>query len=388
MLMRPTHSDDCEVLTMKRSLIHLLALLMLLLPVAAFAQTAQEPTIATVNGEPLPDSDYTAFVSTYAATMQTYGADLTDPATIAYIEDLALTTAIENMLVEQDMRAQDCYSFDEETETWLIEQGNAAYDAAFEDVRAMMRESLELEDETEITTAAQAYADELGVTRESYIDFYREQYATMNYYDWLTRDVPVTQEEVQAEYEARVASSQALYENDIAAFEMAVSRGGEVWFTPEGYRNVQQILLPAEGETDEEKLASVKTQLDEIQNRLSAGESFEALMKAYSTDATLAQGNALPAGYQVHRDSIVWEEAFVSAAFGEDMQKPGDVSAPFASTLGVHVLCYLSDVPSGSVSLTQEISDLLSYSIYESRCQKLLSARIDELSEAAEVIIH
>lgn len=368
-------------------LLSVMLVLALLLP-AACAETADDPVIALVNGEALHASKYAVYENSYMQTFLTYGADMTDAAVVAYVQDLALTTAIEDMLVEQDMRAQGSYAFDEETERWLIEEGNAAYEAALEDVRAMMRESLQLTDEEEITKAALAYAQELDVTEETYADFFRTQYATMNYYDWLSRDLPVTDEEIDAAYESNVAASKAQYENDIAAFETALSTGKEIWYTPEGYRSVLQILLPAQGENDQEKLESVKATTDTIYARLEAGETFESLIAEYGTDQAFENEAFYSTGYQVHAQSVVWETAFISGAFSEEMQAPGDVSQPFASTLGVHILYYLGDVPAGPVHMTQEIRDALGYSIYSSRVQKLLAERIDELAQAADVVMY
>lgn len=350
------------------------------------AEEAQEATVALVNGEPLLESDYVAVENAYFSDYTDAGYDLSDEALMAYVQDLALTSAIERMLVEQDMIAQDCYAFSEETQAWLVEQGTAAYEAALADVGEVIRQNLSLVEDADVTGYALAYAEMLNVTEQDYIDVYRTQYATMNYYDWLIRDNPVTDDAVQAAYDERIANSKALYENDIPAFETALSIGGDVWFKPEGYRSVLQILLPAQGETDEEKLASVKETTDAIERRLAEGESFEALIREYGTDASFNSESFFSVGYQVHQESVVWEDAFVSAAFS--MDAPGEHSAPFASTLGVHILYYLSDSPGGAVKLTQDIHDLLSATIYQERTQKALTARIDALAASAEIELY
>ena len=199
----------------KRILMLLLVLMMM--TAGAFAEdaeTAQTETdsdsvIALVNGEALMNSDYEPVRENYLTSYATLGYDIQDETVSAYLDDLALTAAIQNLLVEQDMRAQGCYDFDEETENWCAEQGQSAYESALAQVAETLNETLELEDADEtLQKYALQYAELLGVTAQDYIDVYRTQYATMRYYAWLTQDCPVTEEEIQAEYERQKASGE------------------------------------------------------------------------------------------------------------------------------------------------------------------------------------
>lgn len=363
-----------------------LLLSLMLLVSAAFAETTEDAVIVTVNGEALLSSTYSAIETTYLYQYEAMGADLTDEASYAYIQDLALNYAINQMLIKQDMRAQGCYEFDEETENWCAEQGKAAYSAALNEVIESLRTPDATEDE--LTVYALAYAAALNVTEQTYVDFYRDQYAEAQYYAWLTRENPVTEADVQAAYAECVENSRVLYENDVPAFENALNSNAEVWYRPAGYRRVLQILLPAQGDSAEEKLASVQSTVDEINVRLANGETIETLIAEYGTDTNFANADFLTTGYQVHPESIIWAEEFVAAAFSEEMTQPGCISLPFASDLGVHILYYLADVPAGPVELTAELSDALSSLIYAQRRSAALAVRMEELSDAAEVVIH
>lgn len=369
----------CRILSL------VLALLMLM---SAGLAEAADHVVALVNGEELMYSTYYAIESTYLYQYEAAGMDLTDPTVYAYVQDLALSHAIEQMLVVQDMREQGCYDFDDATEVWCVEQGNAAYEQALRDVGEMLRDSLGLVEDEDVKAYALDYAASMGVTAESYIDVYRTQYASAKYQEWLIRDNPVTEADVQAEYDARVAASRELHGTDAAAFEQDAASGNEVWYRPAGYRSVLQILLSAQGDTAEAKLAAVQGTVDEISARLVQGESFEQLIREYGTDASFNDEEFFGIGYQVHPDSVIWEDAFVQAAFAEDMAAPGCWSQPFASDLGVHILYYLSDVPEGPIELTGEIYDALAYVIYATRTQAAQKARIEELAAAAEVIFY
>lgn len=371
---------------MMKRILSLLAALILCCSLA-LAETVEDYAVATVNGEDLMYTTYAAIESAYLYQYESAGVDLTDESIYAYLQDLALTYAIEQMLVDQDMKAQGCYDFDAEAEAWFAETGKAAYEQALKDVMDAMRTADSSDDE--LMVYALAYAESLGVTEQTYVDFYRTQYASENYHHWLIRETPVTDADIESAYAARVADSQALYENDVAAFETAVSSGTtEVWYTPAGYRNVLQVLLPAEGDTAEEKLQSVQSTVEAINARLADSETFQALMAEYSIEANFDDESYLASGYQVHKESIVWADDFVAAAFSPEMAAPGCISQPIASDLGVHILYYLSDAASGPIALTEDIRDMLAYTLYVERYTAAQSQRLTELADAAEVVFH
>lgn len=367
-----------------------LLLTLLLIFSLACAETVidNDKVMAVVNGQELRYGDYSAYETQYLNAYAAYGYDGSDEAQTAYIQDLALTAAIKDMILNQDIHAQGCYEFDAQTEAWFVEQGNAAFEAALLDVGETLRSELDVDADTDMSAAAQAYANMIGVSADDYIDVYRTQYATSAYYQWLTRDASITEEQIQAAYDARVAQSREQFSEDAAAFETALYTTGDVWYRPAGYRSILQILLPAQGDTAEARLASVKDTTDAILSRLAAGESFQNLLAEYGTDTAFADPAFLATGYQVHRESVIWDDAFVAAAFSEAMQQPGCWSTPIASDKGVHILYYLADSPAGAVEMTDEIHDALAYSLYNEQVQAALQQRLAELVENAVVTVY
>ena len=139
-----------------KKLVALLMALMMLFSFALAEETAtatdtttdtteEDTVIALVNGEELMNSTYTQVKNDYLTAYTQMGYDITDEAKKAYVEDLALTAAIQNLLVDQDMRAQGCYDFTEEIENWCTEQGKAAYESAIENVKTTLNDTLELD---------------------------------------------------------------------------------------------------------------------------------------------------------------------------------------------------------------------------------------------------
>ena len=111
-------------------------------------------------------------------------------------------------------------------------------------------------------------------------------------------------------------------------------------------------------------------------------------MLLYGADANLTDEAILNTGYPVHKDSVMWAEDFVAAAFSPEMVGPGSVSKPVASGSGVHILYYLADLPAGPVELTEDVRNMLASAIYQERYTAAQSQRINELAAAAQVVIH
>ena len=368
-----------------KKLLRILSLMtaLLLTMSCGLAETA-EPAVALVNGEPLLYSDYLAIESAYIAQYEAAGVSMADPTAYGYVQDLALTYAVEQMLVVQDMKAQGCYDFDEEIETWCVTEGKAAYEQALTEVGEMMRDTLDLPAEEDMREYALSYAEALNVTVDTYIEEFRTQYAMALYQEWLIHDNPVTDEQVQAAYEARVADSQTRFAGDVAAFEKALYSGEETWYMPEGYRAIQWMMLATDvqGETDADKLATQQGKVDAIRARLAAGETFEALNAEFSADSAVPVTTE-----QIHRDSTVFSEAVQAGAYSEAMAAPGDCTAVVSDGY-VLMLYYLADVPAGPVEMTEELHDALAYTLYAERTQQARAKRIDELAEKAEVVIY
>lgn len=381
-----------------RNMIRIFSLLLVLLlfcscgkkaPEAAPVTTApqMDAVIVTVNGQEVLAADFEPYRQKYLTSLSAMGMDASDAESVAYVEDSALSACIQDLLLSQDIVAQGCYTFSAEEEDWMKEMGTAAYENALLDVQEYLRSTLGVAEDADMTKAALTYAENLGVSAENYINVYRDQYASSKYDAWLTRDMPVTDEDVQAAFDAAVEKDKAAFVGDIPAFEAAIASNEAVWYQPAGYRGILQILLPAVGETEAEKLASVQLIVDEIYARLGSGEPFEKLLAEFGRDANFQDEAFLSVGYSVHRQSVLWEDSFIAAAFGEDMEAPGSWSkTPLVSDAGVHILYYLRDVEHGAPELTDALRDALSLQIYQERVDKCLADRLEVLSAEAEVV--
>ena len=193
----------------------------------------------------------------------------------------------------------------------------------------------------------------------------------------------------------------------------------EFWYTPEGYRSIIHILMKVDDELltayteaqaayeeskseenpdgDAEKktvmeaakaavLASKQAEIDDIYARLEKGESFTDLIAQYGEDTGMTDAATLAEGYLVHKDSVLYDAAFTSAAFSEKMQKPGDTSDPVIGTYGIHILYYQKDVPGGVIELTDEISAEIEQSIYTEKVNAYYAEALESWIAEHEIV--
>lgn len=139
-------------------------------------------------------------------------------------------------------------------------------------------------------------------------------------YEDVVKDITVTEEEIQAEFDANVASDEETYAEDLATFVQDYNGGMTLYWRPEGLFFVKHILvalteeqqdeistLRAEGSDEEadsyreEALASLDAKVAEIQEKINAGEDFQTLIDEYGEDPGMQEGaTAYEDGYLVY----------------------------------------------------------------------------------------
>lgn len=133
-----------------------------------------------------------------------------------------------------------------------------------------------------------------------------------------------------------------------------------------------------------EALPLVRETTDEIMEQYNAGIDFKSLINRYSTDRT--DRNVNGDGYPFHPDSTMWPENFKKAASA--LEKPGDISEPFVTEQGIHILCYAGDVPAGEHVLTDEERELLNTAALRYYQMEKLNALVEEWQGDYEIETH
>ena len=232
--------------------------------------------------------------------------------------------------------------------------------------------------ETDRDAAVKQLADN-GITQETITEQLKQNWWSQKYYDHTVKDVTVTDEDVQARYDALLAEQQADFDATPENFEYAHLTGRAIVYRPEGYRSVRDVLIPFESEEDAAKaadlledlemidedpdaLAETKKALDalfapleakaaEAQQKLTDGAGFADLMNEYGTSDALKDEPLRSEGFYITDTSFVNSAEFVEGAMM--LEQPGQVSSPLRSQYGIHLVEYVAELTPGAVPLDQ-----------------------------------
>lgn len=360
----------------------------------ATAATADPKTVMiTVNGADILLEDVELITTNLVSTYAQYGYDTTDETFLNDMKQYALEYAVQLELMEQKAAEKGFDQFTDE-EKATIEAENATNWAEIVDLYVTYYGGVTEESTEEEKAAARvnvlSMLEGMGFTEAIMLEDAFNSAKLDRVEAFMLEGAAVTDDEVKALFDEYVKQDEASYKEDIGMYEyMTQYYGQESYYTPEGYRGITHILL----EVDEELLstyqtlsaqleekedaieaatttditvtqadvdaayqaiiASVQPTIDEINQKLAEGVSFAELVATYGTDPGMEQEPAKSEGYPVHMDSIIWDPAFVQAAFSVD--KVGDVAQPVVGSYGVHIVQYTRDVPAGPVEYTADI---------------------------------
>ena len=422
---------------MKRYSSFLALLLFLLLPFGAAAENA-DPVVVRVGrvAYPLSLAKYSYQSNLDLMAYQGYTPTVAEKEelkrqTIDHLIDLAL---IENKLIEAGKN-----DLTDAEETLVRSYAGNVYESLWQGFQQRVKNEGYDATEEQITS----WLTEQGYTLDV---VYQEALVNVRYsriYELYCADVTVTDEDVEAYLqETFVGPDREAYEFDIPRYEREIlATGNESFFTPAGYRVIRQILLPypqavvdeinalqpaveegaaaledayhavadaaiagkdveAEREAyqaqsqayadllnqvvalEQSALPMLKETTDEIALRYAAGESFESLVAEYGKEAGEAAGGEL----LFHPESENWAEAFKQAVSA--LKKPGEITEPFVTDLGIHIVLYQSDLPDGVHELTEEERAALQSSALENKQRETLHPFLDEWKTQYEIETH
>lgn len=266
----------------------------------------------------------------------------------------------------------------------------ASAEAYFDDQRSFYAASVDTAgmSEEEAQKAIDDYLiNDVGLSVDSLIEEETESYWIQKLYDYVCKDVVVTDEAIQIAYDDLLASQKALFDGSAEEYEYATMVGDPITYNLEGYRRVKHILLSFEDtetankavelsdaiaqlnpETDMDSIADLQAQLDALYTDLDAqaetilaelndGADFDDLVEQYGADDAMMFEPTKSMGYYVSANSTQWDAAFLEGCMM--LEEPGQISTPVHSVSGVHIIQYVADVTPGEVPI-DELRDALS----------------------------
>ncbi len=413
---------------MKR-LLSILLSLMLLSVTFALGETAQEEAAAdtlmvTANGEQITKGELDEIMATVSQFYSQQGYDVTTEDAQYVLRQIALRTWLNSMFIRETAQAENIELTEEETERARM-SAQADYEELISQILSYYSLTPSDSSDEAAVQAARDQAEQIalsyGYSPDYFLDSYMDYELQQKVSAFITRDVDVTEEEIQALLLEKAEADKNTYQDNLASYEVySTLYHMPIYYVPAGFRGIIHILLKVDedlmstyhdlqarleeqenaagaettgsGEGQEAQgtapvvtqadvdqayqaiLDSLKPTMDEIMARYAAGTPFEDLVVEYGQDPGMT-GDRLKEGYPVAAASRVYVPAFVQAAFSVD--HVGDVSEPYLSDLGMHIVQYVRDVPSGPVEMTDEIRETLRTELLSSKSAGILNAAFE-----------
>ena len=393
---------------------------------ATLTETAEAPARLITDETPLATYDGVeiTYAQVFADAYDLFSSSNEADATIGDMMDTALSRAIQTRVADDKIKELGLDQYTAEEEEAFLNEAQKEWDEAVQSyVDYFLSEDTD-EARAQAWSDGEAYFTAMGYSVASLADSikYNATLDKLQAEALKDKDITVTDEEVRALFEEVAAADQQQVGNSAGYYEMLkYYYGYDLWFVPEGYRGIIHILLETdkdllsayqtaqaayeESVTDENPegdetlkaarddayqavLDSKKAEIDDIYARLEKGESFEALIAEYGTDSGMTSEDTLKEGYLVHKDSIIWDPAFIAAAFSDKMNQPGDTSDPAVGNYGVHILHYLKDVPGGFVELSEAIHEEIYTYLVSQRENQIISEALEEWQTGHEIVLN
>ncbi|MDR1262770.1 MAG: peptidylprolyl isomerase [Oscillospiraceae bacterium] len=380
------------------------------------------------------------------------GYDTTDPDVLSEIKTGALTALAQRKIADLKIEELQLGTISEEDQ--LKAQQDA--ETEFENAIVMYAPFFQNEDGTltdaELRAAVEEYFNEQQITLENVKQYYLSDMPTQKLLESIYADVTISNEDIAADYLARVAEQKESYENDVLNYEVEREYyGTDMVYMPPGYRGVRQILLAAPedlqakldtlqselsvlqeeffnlnggaalnsgvvtdpavlhaptpdpaavaaksdeidakaAEIEETRAgipAALEERIQEIRDKLESGSTFAELIEQYGADPGMTEEPAKSAGYPVHEQSIIYDEAFKNGAMA--LENIGDVSEPILSSFGVHIIEYTRDIPEGAIEQTEASKAAFRDEVLINKQNAAIDAQFDIWTKEYEVVLH
>lgn len=246
--------------------------------------------ILDINGQPV---DKQTFVSAYNALYnqemqmqqlyQMYGLQAPQ---IDYdkLQTQAKDVVIRQEIIRQQSSALGLDQLSEEEQAKLKEDVDAAYADTLEQIKSYYLPDTKLEGD-ELNNELEHLAEDTGNTKGTIESSLKANLIADKLRNETVKDVAVSDDEILAEYDAKVADAKASYEESPDRFGQDINGGTTPYYTPEGYRFIKQVLVKF--------LADDQTEINRIQGEKNTADTELQTAKDLKTandDAMAAEG--------------------------------------------------------------------------------------------------
>ena len=131
----------------------------------------------------------------------------------------------------------------------------------------------------------------IGYTREYFLESQKIAAQQEMLREHVTADITVSDDEVKAEFDSLVATQKETYDATPASYAYAEQNGLDLYYMPQGYRGVKNLLVMIDSEKQTE-INNLQSELTTAENSLNSGNAQIEEMKAEDTAELDAEAKA------------------------------------------------------------------------------------------------
>ena len=208
-------------------------------------------------------------------TYANYGSqlDVTDPSVIEAAQNTAVTRLKQDMTLRAKAAELGLDQLTEEETAKAKEDAESSLETTKNYIKSfyLTEEQQQLEGE-ELEKAIQEKMDEFGVTLEDYEKAAADQIMDDKLREYAVKDVTVTDEEVTADYDSKVAADEEKYKENLSSWTSADRSGTTLYYAPAGIRRVKQILIKFK-EDDQKVIDEANSKISDANSRVTAADN-------------------------------------------------------------------------------------------------------------------
>ncbi len=214
--------------------------------------------------------DYQDYMS-QIYSMYGYSYDATSAESIAAAQEEIINSYKQQLVSEAKIAELGLDQLTDEEEAKVKEDAESTYQSNLDYIISSNYADSEMSDE-EKTEAAKAELEKAGTTLDDAMKTAKESLLSDKLRQEIIKDVAVSDEEIQKDYEDRVASAKETYENNTASWTTAANNGTTLYYTPAGVRFVKQILVKFLDE-DQTKINEANDRATQAQSDVDAADA-------------------------------------------------------------------------------------------------------------------
>jgi hypothetical protein len=250
----------------------------------------------------------------YTYSMYGMSYDTTDANNIAQAQEAAVTALKKDLVLSKKAGELKLDELTDEEKETVQSKAKENYESGLSYVKNYMLTDTEGMDEEALNKAAEEKMASLGVTLDSYVEEQTKSTIDDKLYNYIVKDVAVTDEEIETEFNSKVESNKSTYAEAAGSWATAANNGTTLYYVPAGVRRVKQILTKFHDE-DQTAIDTAKQQVTDANTAVTAAQAkIDAAQETLNLEGDTDEIKAAKEKAQADKDAAEAELADANAA--------------------------------------------------------------------------